>query len=97
MDIFADVHLSEVISTLIYCGIGFLFFVVAYFLMELIMPFPVRKEIEEDQNIALGVIIGCMIIGLAIIIASAIVSPTSEKDDSQATLIPAAIQQTQQR
>jgi|GEM_PF-5176274 len=77
MDILADVHLSEVISTLIYCGVGLVFFIVAYFIIELIMPFPVRKEIEEDQNIALGAIIGSMIIGLAIIIASAIASPSS--------------------
>lgn len=77
MDIFADVQLSELVSTLVYCLVGFIFFVVTYFLMEKVMPFPVRKEIEEDQNVALGVIIGAMIIGLAIIIASAIVSPAA--------------------
>ena len=76
MDILADVHLSEVISTLIYCGIGLGFFMMAYFILERVMPFPVRFEIEEDQNIALGIIIGSMIIGLAIIIAAAIASPS---------------------
>ena len=77
MDIFAHLHLSEIVSTLVYCIIGLLFFLLAYFLMEKVMPFPVRKEIEEDQNIALGLIIGSIIIGLAIIIASAIMSPAS--------------------
>ena len=37
-----------------------------------VAPFSVRKEIEEDQNTALGIIIGSMIIGLAIIIGAAI-------------------------
>ena len=36
------------------------------------MPYSVHKEIEEDQNVALGVIIGAMLIGVAIIIAAAI-------------------------
>ncbi len=77
MDLFTDVHLSEVISTLIYCGIGLGFFLMAYFILERVMPFPVRFEIEEDQNTALGIIIGAMIIGLAIIIAAAIVAPSA--------------------
>ena len=35
-------------------------------------PFSVKKEIEEDQNQALAIIIGALIIGIAIIVASAI-------------------------
>ena len=37
-----------------------------------LMPFSVRKEIEEDQNTSLGIIIGSFLIGLAMIIAAAI-------------------------
>ncbi len=81
MEIFADVHLSEIVSTLVYCVIGLGFFMVAYFIIEFIIPMPVRKEIEEDQNVALGVIIGAMIVGLAIIIAAAICSPASTKSN----------------
>jgi putative membrane protein len=36
------------------------------------MPFSLRKEIEEDQNTALAIIIGSVIIGMSIIIAAAI-------------------------
>lgn len=35
-------------------------------------PFPLRKEIEEDQNTAVAIIIGAMIIGIAMIVSSAI-------------------------
>ena len=37
-----------------------------------IMPFSVTKEIEEDQNVALAIIIASVILGLSIIIAAAI-------------------------
>ena len=37
-----------------------------------IMPFSVTKEIEEDQNVALAIILASVILGLSIIIAAAI-------------------------
>ncbi len=44
---------------------------VAYAIIEKLSPFSVRKEISEDHNVALGIIIGSVILGLSIIIASA--------------------------
>jgi putative membrane protein len=64
-------QLQEVIvSALIFVFIGLIFFAFAYFIMSRI--FPMRKEIEEDQNTALGLVIGSIMIGIAIIIAAAI-------------------------
>ena len=60
------------VETAIFVGIGLLVFVVAFFLMTKLAPFSVRKEIEDDQNTALGIVMGSVIIGLAIIIAAAI-------------------------
>jgi uncharacterized membrane protein YjfL (UPF0719 family) len=77
MDLFSDIQLPQVISTVVYSLVGLLFFVFAYFLIEKLTPFSVRKEIEEDQNIALGLIIGLMMVGLAIIIGSSIMSPSA--------------------
>jgi len=37
-----------------------------------ITPFSTRKEIEEDQNTALAILIGSVIIGIAMIVASAV-------------------------
>jgi len=37
-----------------------------------ILPFSVKKEIVEDENTALGIILGALVVGLAIIIAAAI-------------------------
>lgn len=41
-------------------------------LMNKFSPFSLKKEIEEDQNVALAVIMGAVIIGMSIIIAAAI-------------------------
>tara|TARA_B100000609_G_C16837072_1_gene243572 strand:+ start:302 stop:523 length:222 start_codon:yes stop_codon:yes gene_type:complete len=60
------------LSTLLYSVVGIVIFAISFWIMDKVTPFSFRKEIEEDQNIALGVIIGCVFIGLAIIIAAAI-------------------------
>ena len=76
MNIFAEIQVASLVSTLVYCGIGLFFFVVCWKVIEKIMPFSVVKEIEEDQNTALGIIIGSMMLGLALIIAAAIAAPS---------------------
>ena len=70
--IVADLHWVPILSTLVYSVIGIVVFLVAYFVMEKLTPFSIRKEIEEEQNVALGIIIGACFIALAIIIAAAI-------------------------
>ena len=67
-----SLRLDQVLGTLIYSGIGIIVFAVAFFIIVKIAPFSVRKEIAEDQNVALGIMIGAVIIGLAIIISAAI-------------------------
>ena len=63
--------LAEVlVTTLIFVSIGIVFFAVAYGILS--RMFPIKKEIEEDQNVALAVLIGSMIIGMALIISAAI-------------------------
>ena len=63
---------EALVTTLIFVFMGLIFFALGFFIMEKGMPYSVHKEIEEDQNTALGVIIGSMMIGIAIIIAAAI-------------------------
>ncbi len=66
-------ELAEVlVTTLIFVVIGLIFFGIAFGVLNFITPFSIHKEIEEDQNTALGIVIGSMLIGIAIIIAAAI-------------------------
>jgi uncharacterized membrane protein YjfL (UPF0719 family) len=60
------------IGTLVYSLIGILMFAVSFLIIRLVTPFSLRKEIEEDQNTALAILIGSVILGLSIIIAAAI-------------------------
>jgi putative membrane protein len=62
-------HLALVI---LYVLLGLGFFGLAYFLIQKMTPFSLRKEIEEDQNVALGVVLGAVVIGIALIVAAAI-------------------------
>ncbi len=64
--------LPVVTTTVIFVGIGLIVFAIAFFIVVKVSPFSVKKEIEEDQNTSLAIIIGSIIIGVAIIIASAI-------------------------
>jgi uncharacterized membrane protein YjfL (UPF0719 family) len=65
-------HLDQLLWTLIYALLGMVVFAVAFGIIVRVTPFSIRKEIEEDQNTALGVVIGAVFIGLSIIIAAAI-------------------------
>ncbi|HMQ03516.1 MAG TPA: DUF350 domain-containing protein [Pyrinomonadaceae bacterium] len=60
------------VTTIVFVAIGLIVFAVAFLIVVAVSPFSVKKEIEEDHNTALAVIIGAMIIGIAIIIAAAI-------------------------
>ena len=60
--------LAAVVFSLV--GVGVL--AVCFKLMSKLSPFSIKKEIEEDQNVALAVIMGAVIIGMSIIIAAAI-------------------------
>ena len=65
-----DALLETLVTTLIFVTIGIVIFAVTYGILGLL--YPIKKEIEEDQNTALGIVIGSIMIGLAIIIAAAI-------------------------
>jgi putative membrane protein len=67
-----DQLLEVLVTTLIFVVIGLIFFGIAFLILGKITPFSIRKEIEDDQNTALGIVIGSMLIGIAIIIAAAI-------------------------
>ena len=60
------------IPTVFYFVLGLLLFGVGAWLMEKVTPFSIRKEIEEDQNTALAILMGSVFIGLALIITAAI-------------------------
>jgi putative membrane protein len=67
-----DQLLPVLATVIIFVLLGLLIFAIAFIIIIYVSPFSVKKEIEEDQNTSLGIIIGSVILGIAIIIAAAI-------------------------
>ncbi len=63
---------NVLINAMIFVILGLIIFAISFFILDKFLPYSVHKEIEQDQNTALGIIIGSMLIGIAIIIAAAI-------------------------
>jgi len=66
-------HLGEaLVTTAAFTVTGLILFAFAFWLIAKLTPFSIRKEIEEDHNTALAIIIAGVIIGTAIVIGSAV-------------------------
>ena len=72
--ILAELHIGPIIGTIVYSMIGVAMFIIAFKIIDVITPYSIHKEISDKQNVALGVIIGSIMIALSIIIAAAIKS-----------------------
>ena len=64
--------LPIVVTTVVFVVLGLIVFAIAFLIIAKATPFSVRKEIEDDQNVALAIVIGAVILGSAIIIAAAV-------------------------
>ncbi|HUA22262.1 MAG TPA: DUF350 domain-containing protein [Bryobacteraceae bacterium] len=64
--------MSNLLNALLYSALGIVVFVLAFFLIDKFTPYHLWKEIVEDKNVALAILIGSMSIGMCIIIAAAV-------------------------
>jgi putative membrane protein len=64
--------LPVLVTTLVFVILGLIVFALVFLFIAKATPFSVRKEIEEDHNVALAVVIASVILGSALIIAAAI-------------------------
>ena len=67
-----NTFLLHLTAAVIYSVLGILILLITLFLMVRFAPFDVHKEMEEDQNVAVGIVMGAVLLGIAIIIAAAI-------------------------
>ncbi len=58
--------------TLGYAIIGIIAFALTFWVLTKIVPFSIRKEIEEDHNVALAIVMAAVIIGIALIVSAAV-------------------------
>jgi uncharacterized membrane protein YjfL (UPF0719 family) len=67
-------HARPLVDSIVYSIVGTLVLGLSFWVIEKLLPFSMRKEIAEDQNVSLGIILGAFVIGLSLIIAAAIAS-----------------------
>ena len=63
---------ENLVSAVLFGAVGLVLFAIAMKIIVKVSPFSIRKEMEEDQNVALGVLLGSIFVGLALILAAAV-------------------------
>jgi putative membrane protein len=74
MESFIDFRVAEIVSTVFYTFLGVVLMGVCWWAINRFTHFSVIREIEEDQNVALAVLIGSVFLSLALIISAVILS-----------------------
>jgi putative membrane protein len=63
---------NNVLAAVIFAALGIVTFLVAFVVVDRLTPYDLWKEIIEEQNSALAILIGLAALGIALIIAAAI-------------------------
>ena len=64
--------MSNILNAIVYALLGIVIFVLTFVIIDKATPYHLWKEIVEDKNVALAVLVGAMSIGMCIIIAAAV-------------------------
>ena len=60
------------LSALLFALMGVAIFWICFLIIDKITPYDLWAEIVEKHNLALGLVVGCMCLGISIIVAAAI-------------------------
>ena len=60
------------VNSLVYTVIGVVIFWLAFLIVDKITPYNLWKELVEEKNVALAIVVGAMCLGIAIIVGAAI-------------------------
>ncbi|HSV45014.1 MAG TPA: DUF350 domain-containing protein [Ramlibacter sp.] len=63
---------SAFFGSIVYALIGVLVFWISFIVIDKLTPYKLWEEIVEKQNMALGVVVGAMCLGISVIVAAAI-------------------------
>jgi uncharacterized membrane protein YjfL (UPF0719 family) len=67
-----NVQIANVINAIVYAGIGIVIFALAFAIIDKVTPYNLWKEIVQEHNTALAILLGAMSLGICVIIASAV-------------------------
>ncbi len=63
---------AGLVLSVVYGLVGILLLMIGYKIFEWITPFSVNDALSKDQNRAVGIVVGAIFIGIAIIVAAAL-------------------------
>lgn len=63
---------ANLVAALVFAGLGIAVFLVTFVAVDRLTPYALWKEIIDEHNTALAVLIGALALGISIIIAAAI-------------------------
>ena len=66
------IQASNVANAIIYAAIGIVIFAGSFIIIDKMTPYHLWKEIVQEHNTALAILLGAMSLGICVIIASAI-------------------------
>ena len=69
---FENFNYLPIVNSILYSFLGIIILLVAYVILEKLTPEKTWQEIVKNQNVALAIIFGAFIIGIAMIISAAI-------------------------
>jgi putative membrane protein len=64
--------MNSVLSAVTFAAIGIVIFVIFFVILDWITPYDLWKELNEEKNEALAMVVGAVALGICIIIAAAI-------------------------
>jgi putative membrane protein len=66
------IQVNSLVNAIVYAGIGIVIFAGAFLVLDKVTPYNLWKEIVQEHNLALSILLGAMSLGICIIIAAAI-------------------------
>lgn len=65
-------NLGSVLGSILYALVGVFVFWLSFLVIDKLTPYHLWNEIVEKHNVALGIVVGAMCLGISIIVAAAI-------------------------
>ena len=65
-------NIQAIAASILYAVIGVLVFCITFIVVDKITPYNLWKELVENKNVALGIVVGLSALGICIIVAAAI-------------------------
>jgi uncharacterized membrane protein YjfL (UPF0719 family) len=66
------IPVGNIVNALVFAFIGIFIFCVAFIVLDKLTPYHLWKEIVQEHNMALAILVGAMSVGICIIIAAAV-------------------------